>query len=331
MITKRKIKGLFFDVSHQSISRDQLTELLWSVLKDATLEEFVSFITNRFYECIEYGKLMNGQDVGIRTSLLFNPHRLSTSSINSTKGISIFEGLKDKRVVSGMARVALFKGIENRRGLLTYIEAGVQGVGFIQEFPPYLARDIYKFYGLDSTRKILDPCGGWGGRMIGASVVGSTYEAFEPSTQTYKGLLKLYDFIKGMNPEFSAKIWKLPFEDSRLKSNFYDFALTSPPYYDTEVYSDEETNSLNRYPSFEKWINGFFIPLVEKTMISLKQEGVFVINLGDRVYPLSDVLKENFQDKYRLKRVFFGKYSPSGGFGRDSTKGEKFYEIRKKK
>ena len=31
-----------------------------------------------------------------------------------------------------------------------------------------------------------------------------------------------------------------------------------------EIYSDEETNSCNRYKDFDSWCSGFYIPMVEK-------------------------------------------------------------------
>ena len=38
---------------------------------------------------------------------------------------------------------------------------------------------------------ILDPCAGWGGRMLGAVSYGAHYIAFEPNTTTYNNLQKI--------------------------------------------------------------------------------------------------------------------------------------------
>ena len=49
-----------------------------------------------------------------------------------------------------------------------FIGIGSGGVQYVNEFPPYLARDIYKKY-IKNGDKILDPCSGWGGRTLGLS------------------------------------------------------------------------------------------------------------------------------------------------------------------
>ena len=128
-----------------------------------------------------------------------------------------------------------------------------------------------------------------------------------------------------MNPTFKARVHNIPFEDSQLTPNFYDIALTSPPYYDSEKYSDEPSNSLNRYNSFQEWCIGFYIPLITKTMAALKPGAVFILNIGSRMYPLNQVLLDTFQEQYPIKKL--GNYL--SGNGKSDKEGEMFYEIRK--
>jgi DNA modification methylase len=164
--------------------------------------------------------------------------------------------------------------------------------------------------------------------MIGISTICNNYTCFEPSTRTSDGLINLAVFIKKFRPEFNASVNVLPFEDSHLTEE-YDFALTSPPYYDTEIYTDEKSNSLNRYDTFDKWVGGFFIPMISKTMDALKDGCSFVLNIGSRQYPLSDILTDNFSRKYSI--VNKGNLlSGNAGLGK-SGDGETFYEITKLK
>ena len=106
-----------------------------------------------------------------------------------------------------------------------------------------------------------------------------------------------------------------------------DMAITSPPYYDSEEYSDEPTNSLNRYRCFEAWRNGFYIPMIQKTMDALKSGGVFVLNIGSRQYPLNEALMDSFGDKYNIEK-YKNLLSGQAGFLK-SGEGESFYIIRK--
>ena len=156
--------------------------------------------------------------------------------------------------------------------------------------------------------------------MIGAASVGAFYHGFEPSTKTYAGLLKLGEFLKSFETGFDFKIENLPFEDANL-SGSYDFALTSPPYYDTEIYSDESTNSCNRYQTFEQWRDGFYLPMIRKTLDHTK---AFVLNVGSRGYDLKGILTKNFAGVTETK----SRLSGSGGLGRKDNGKESFYLVK---
>lgn len=329
MLIRENVEGFFKPEILVKVDREQLVPMLHGILQDITLDEFVTLITNKFFECIQYAKLINGEKTCKKMSLLFNPHRLDTLAKNGK--MTIYESLKLESTVSGLVRVLLIDGVDTKQGIYNAIRIGYNSVIYINEFPPHVARDLCKKYGLTETSKVLDPCAGWGGRMIGTSVVCNYYEAFEPCTKTYDGLQKLFEFINAMNPKFKAKIHKIPFEDAVLRSKYYDFALTSPPYFDTEIYSDEKTNSLNRYKTFNDWCEGFFLPLIENTMNALKPEGVFILNIGDKRYPLSEVLFHNFKTIYHIKELKEHLIQKSHGIRKSKigVKGETFYELKK--
>jgi len=188
--------------------------------------------------------------------------------------------------------------------------------------------DLCNKHGVNANSNILDPCGGWGGRMIGVSVVCNSYTCFEPSSLTYAGLQELDNFIRLLNPDFKATVNCMPYEDAELQDDYYDFAITSPPYYDTEEYTSEESNSLNRYSDFDSWCNGFYFPLIENTMKALKSDGVFVLNIADRKYPLSKTLVDCYSNYFDIEcqgSVLSGR----AGLNKQDT-GEKLYIIRKK-
>ena len=323
-------KGLFPEFMPDMIlmDREQLARLLFSILKNMTLDEFTSLFANKFTETIEYIKLCNGEPFGNKISLLFNPHRLDTCSGMSRKN-SIYSSLQDFSFVSGISRVLILKHPKTLINNLLYrcLQIGINGRVFVHEIPPFSIRKMALNFKLNLQSKILGPCGGWGGEMIGFSTISNHYECCEPSTKTYEGLLKLADFIKNILPEFNPIIHCLPFEDFENKNNHYDFAFTSPPYYDTEYYSDEETNSCNRYKTFENWTNNFYIPLIQKTMNSLKTGCYFVLNIGSRKYPLSTILIDNFKNQYdinKLSTIFVN----NKGLGKKGE-GENFYSIKK--
>jgi hypothetical protein len=67
----------------------------------------------------------------------------------------------------------------------------------------------------------------------------------------------------------------------------------------------EIEQSRGKFFDFPEEMKGyqFEIPLIEKTMNALKPNCTFVLNIGDRRYPLSKVLLENFGDKYQIIKL----------------------------
>lgn len=318
--------------SKKPLRREDFEPAVIKIFENISLDGLVSLLTNELEEVLEYYKLSNGGNACQKTSLLFNPHRLCTRS--KGKPFSIFEGTKTYNFLTGLSRTLAYRynaSNERVKELLwtTFQFGGINNSKYVNEFPPHIARDLCREFGVTKNSKVLDPCGGWGGRMIGVSVVADNYCCFEPSTKTYNGLLKLNDFIRNLNHSFNAEVHCLPFEESNLEDNYYDFALTSPPYYDTEDYSDEETNSKNRYKTFDDWCDGFYIPLIKKTMNALKEDRVFVLNIGSRIYPLNDVLFDNFSKEYKIEKHKDMLMGNNSGLRSKEKEGETFYIIKK--
>ena len=72
-----------------------------------------------------------------------------------------------------------------------------------------------------------------------------------------------------------------PFEDLELEDNSFDLAFSSPPYFNTEEYSYEDTQSFMKYDTKEKWRDGFLKPLVSNSYRYLKTDGYFIINIAN--------------------------------------------------
>jgi DNA polymerase I-like protein with 3'-5' exonuclease and polymerase domains/SAM-dependent methyltransferase len=315
-------------VSGADISRDALALALHTQLKDISVPQFAALLTNRFDAVVEYANLCAGERSGQRISLMFNPHRLDTGTKRFP--ISLYQALKDPGFVRGLARVVLLNKKKGNTKDLLYasIGMGVQGTSYVQEFPPHVARDLAKEYGLNKHCHVLDPCAGWGGRMLGFSAVVNSYTCCEPSTKTVAGLTQLLAFIQSFRSTFNATIHPSPFEDVTLPAETFDFAMTSPPYYDTEWYAPgEQTSSGNRYATFDAWCAGFYAPLIHRTMRALKPGGVFIINIGSRLYPLNERLAAIADGKYDVCKQK-DRLSASNGLGKQGE-GETFYEVKK--
>lgn len=150
---------------------------------------------------------------------------------------------------------------------------------------------------------VFDPCAGWGGRMLGSVAAGAEmYTAFEPNTETYNNLLQLVEFL-GIQDK--VRLYK----DSALNMQKYDIknidvVLTSPPYFDLEVYSHEDTQSINGCSSYQMWVDNFLNPLVRGAMNTLKPTGWSCWNVHNvgKMKMIDDVAKIHTQ--YPTTKVF---------------------------
>jgi 16S rRNA G966 N2-methylase RsmD len=152
------------------------------------------------------------------------------------------------------------------------------------------------------AKRVLDPCAGWGGRMLGSVAAGAEYVAFEPNTETYESLLKL---IKFLGIEDKVRIIK----DSALEMDKYDIGefdliLTSPPYFDLEVYSHEDTQSIKGCDTYSMWVNNFLKPLIELSISHMKQNGWSCWNVHNvgKMKMIDDV--KVIHEEYNNRKVF---------------------------
>lgn len=151
------------------------------------------------------------------------------------------------------------------------------------DFPVELARDLYNEFAKDG--EVLDPCHGWGGRYLGFLLSeANSYTGYDPSEMTHEGLSAISDDLQQYHDKDSLFIC-LPYEDSGLEDSKYDFALTSPPYFDRERYIGGD-QAHTRYKTYEYFIEGFYRALIFKTFKALRSGSCFALQVGNQVYDL---------------------------------------------
>ena len=171
----------------------------------------------------------------------------------------------------------------------------VHGVQVAANFRPGFAMHLYRRF-CDAGAYVLDPCTGYGGRLIGwlAALLGGTYTGVDPNTQTHLNNDRMYHALVSPEHEVQADVTLInkPFEDLVNDENFgeefsnvYDFAFTSPPYFSKEHYNNGSTQSWVRYPTIEQWVEGFLQKLLDGCYIALKPGKVCAINISDVTIP----------------------------------------------
>jgi hypothetical protein len=124
-------------------------------------------------------------------------------------------------------------------------------------FPSLLAASIYSvILGDKEYPVVLDPCCGFGGRLLGfkSKYPNGTYIGCEPNIETYN---ELQDLVKRANWK-NVTIYNCKFEEFEDGIDNYDLIFTSIPYYDIEIYSNN-----TGYGSFDGW-RDTFIKSIEK-------------------------------------------------------------------
>ena len=155
---------------------------------------------------------------------------------------------------------------------------------WVLNFQPLVAAALLDRYGAKGAT-VLDPCGGWGGRLLGAVAVGAArYIACEPCVPTHAALCAMAAQVAatatGAAPGTVCELHRLGFEDLALPPCSVDVALTSPPYFNLELYDDAPSQSHVRYATPAQWEAHFLRRVFERVHAALKPGRVFLINVA---------------------------------------------------
>jgi hypothetical protein len=198
-------------------------------------------------------------DVGNKIFKNFMPHMVESSY----RGVSPYETFNN----FSSLRSALVYTLKSNKTILpdylfnnlVYFNGGVSG------FPCGIAKAIVEKYTAPGNM-VVDPCAGWGGRLLGTVSSDRRYFGFEPWDKTAICLNKIIDYY-GLNDK--AEVICSDFDIKKAPKSC-DLILTSPPYIDLEVYG----KPMNK----EAWINlinSIFV-YAEK---SLNFNGFFLLNI----------------------------------------------------
>lgn len=220
-------------------------------------------------------------------SLYFCPERIKTSA----NKISPWEQMEAIAARETRAGIAGLRTLSQDHLLLSLLLKGnypFGGARMPMDFPANIARKLISEFApnMGKGASILDPCHGWGGRLVGALMADvGLYVGVDPSDEANAGVRKTADAYLPYSPQSEVQLFKQPFEDVDLSGREFDFALTSPPYFDVEQYHGQEQAHI-RYPEYDKWVDGFYRPLINKVFLLLKSGAVFCLQVGSQTYPL---------------------------------------------
>ena len=182
-------------------------------------------------------------------------------------------------------------------------------------FPALTAKWIYENYtshiDTDEPLHIYDSSAGWGGRIIGAmsSRKKTHYIGTDPNPDNFIDELGItrYEYVanfynKNCVDDYSDKLTS--FFDVKPQSNTFevfqdgseliqnnpefqkykgklDISFTSPPYFNREQYSQDETQSFIAYGEYEDWRDNFLKPTLTTIYEYMKNDRYILWNIAD--------------------------------------------------
>lgn len=134
-----------------------------------------------------------------------------------------------------------------------------------------------------NAKNVLDPSAGWGDRALASIAYGIHYVGFDPNIDLAKGYGEITQLANSRN--VSCQFFIYPFDqlsDDELNNlGYFSTVITSPPYFDLEIYSGDESQSVKRYPTYQNWVDGFLKKYVNNAFDRLEENGNFAIYIED--------------------------------------------------
>ena len=213
------------------------------------------------------------------------------------------------------------------------------------QFKPSIAKGFYDYF---RSVNVLDFSAGWGDRLAGfyCGETTKSYVGIDPNTLNHPNYKRQVEFYKE-NQTFFEEPKEVEFicepaedVDYSKYENYFDTIFTSPPYFNVEKYSDEDTQSYIRYKDIDSWNKNFLHKTIEKIIPTLKKDGILAINIADvydaknKTYfdicnPMNDFIKSQGLEYYGCIGMEMTKRFNSGGAG--NAKSEYFSEDLKDK
>lgn len=220
--------------------------------------------------------------------------------IKNSKGVSFHNSWNKENLI----KVLKWNRKSHSTPYLSEIKRGIYfctGLTKNTMYRPHLAKTIISSF---PGETVLDPCAGWGGRMLGTVAAGKKYIGFETNLETYNNLNKLVDFL---NIKDSVTLYNTgsEFMEDYIK-NKADIVLTSPPYFNLEIYSDGNQQSENKFSSYGDWLDGWLLKIIKSSTSLLSEGGVSCWNVHNvgKMKMIEDVAAVHNQLRYKQEKIF---------------------------
>lgn len=201
-------------------------------------------------------------------------HRLAVRGKNKLNFFEFFrswESFRERNYIKNLIRY--YKNDESPKTIYKIYNLGICCT---HAFRPVVALQICDRF---KPKHILDPCAGWGGRALAASVYGAAYTGYDTNANLAAAYERM-SAILGIDLIIGDSL-KINFDNIKK----YDMVMTSPPYYQIERYECAQT-----YASDDEMDEHFYFPLFDALATHLAPGGWIVLSINqkllDRVFSI---------------------------------------------
>jgi hypothetical protein len=154
------------------------------------------------------------------------------------------------------------------------------------QFKPNVSKVLYDKL---RSKNVLDFSAGWGDRLAGfyASETAEYYVGIDPRKENhpiYNEQSEFYDTHKSIfEPKKKVEFICSPAEDVDFTkyNDTFDTVFTSPPYFNVERYSYDDTQSWVKYKEINEWNEHFLQRTLKNLWCSVKSGGYLLVNISD--------------------------------------------------
>ena len=228
-------------------------------------------------------------NAGLALAWSYHPHAFEVQCNNQKSPMDVFndydtfsKGIK-KTLKGSFFKKRSFEELMSQNDTTKEIIRGilrrVTGSQMVSNFRPVTASMLYKLF-CDEGDTVWDMSCGWGGRLLASVKADINYIGTDPNTQTQKGLGQMISTFGRKTRSY--ELLTLGSEEYRPEKNSLDFAFTSPPYFDTEKYSETETTqSYLKYSNINSWKEEFLRKTIDNVYFGLKPNKFMALNVAD--------------------------------------------------
>lgn len=123
-----------------------------------------------------------------------------------------------------------------------------------------------------NIKSVLDPCSGWGDRLIASMATDIRYVGIDPNHELHPVYDKMISFFGKSKKKYT--MINDTIQHAKLPNEKFDMIFTSPPYFKIEQYNNEglvkDNNEL-------EWFKNFMEPMIIKSINKLKYGGFLVL------------------------------------------------------